>query len=231
MDVTEFDRFADEYLAIHAKNIAITGESTDYFARYKVDEVKRIWRARGRPEPAAILDFGAGIGGALPHLRSAFPGAEIIASDVSSRSLEIAQSRHPGIARSVLYAGSGPPAPDASIDLAYSACVFHHIDEREHVGLFRSLRGALKPAGALVIYEHNPINPVTRYIVATCPFDENAVLIPAGKLRRRLLDAGFSKVEIGYVGFFPAALSGLRGLDPLLKHVPIGAQYYALAHK
>ncbi len=230
MDVAEFDRFADEYLAIHAKNIAITGESPDYFARYKVDEVTRVWRARGRPDPRTILDFGAGIGGSLPHFRKAFPEAEIIATDVSARSLEIAQHRHPGVARFVVYGGSGPPAPDASVDLAYSACVFHHIDEREHLGLLGSLRQTLKPGGALVVYEHNPINPVTRYIVATCPFDENAVLIPAGTLRRRLLNAGFAKVEIGYLGFFPAALSGLRPLDPLLKHVPIGAQYYALAH-
>ncbi|HXQ46583.1 MAG TPA: methyltransferase domain-containing protein [Caulobacteraceae bacterium] len=230
MDVAEFDRFADEYLTIHAKNLVITGEGPDYFARYKVDEVKRVWRARGLPDPGAILDFGSGIGGALPHLRTAFPAAEIIATDVSTRSLEIAEHRHPGVARFVRYEGSGPPAPDASVDLAYSACVFHHIDEREHLDLFRSLRRTLKPGGALVVYEHNPINPVTRYIVATCPFDENAVLIPAGRLRRRLLDAGFSKIEIAYLGFFPAALSALRPLDPLLRRVPIGAQYYALAH-
>jgi ubiquinone/menaquinone biosynthesis C-methylase UbiE len=230
MDVAEFDRFADEYLAIHAKNIALTGESTDYFARYKVDEIKRVWRERRLPDPRTILDFGSGIGGALPHLRASFPAAEIIATDVSARSLEIAEHRHPGVARFVLYAGSGPLAPDASVDLAYSACVFHHIDEGEHHDLLSGLRRTLTPGGALIVYEHNPINPVTRYIVATCPFDENAVLISAGKLRRRLLDAGFSKVEIGYVGFFPAALSGLRALDPFLKHVPLGAQYYALAH-
>jgi SAM-dependent methyltransferase len=230
MDVAEFDRFADEYLTIHAKNLVITGESPDYFARYKVDEVKRIWRARGRPDPSTILDFGSGIGGALPHFRAAFPDAEIIATDVSTRSLEIAQHRHPGVARFVLYEGSGPPAPEASVDLAYSACVFHHIDEREHLDLLRALHKTLRPDGALVVYEHNPFNPVTRYIVATCPFDENAVLVSAGKLRRRLRDAGFGKVEIGYVGFFPAMLSGLRGLDPLLRHAPIGAQYYALAH-
>jgi SAM-dependent methyltransferase len=230
MDVAEFDQFADEYLAIHAKNVGFTGESPDYFSRYKVDEVSRVWRARGRPDPRAVLDFGAGIGGSLPHFRRVFPDAEITASDVSARSLEVAQRRHPGVARFELYAGSGPPAPDASIDLAYTSCVFHHIDEREHQGLLENLRQTLRPGGALVVFEHNPINPVTRYIVATCPFDENAVLIPAAKLRRRLRDAGFAKVEIGYVGFFPSALAGLRRLDPLLKHLPVGAQYYALAH-
>jgi SAM-dependent methyltransferase len=230
VDVAEFDRFADEYLETHAKNIQISGESPEYFARYKIEEIRRIWAARGRPDPATILDFGAGIGASLPHFRRAFPNAEIIATDVSRRSLEIAEHRHPGVARFELYAGAGPPAPDASVDLAFSACVFHHIDASEHVGLFTSLHQTLRSGGALVIFEHNPVNPVTQHIVATCAFDENAVLIPAGLLRHRLREAGFGKVEIAFTGFFPAALAGLRGVEPLLKALPVGAQYYALAH-
>ena len=49
-------------------------------------------------------------------------------------------------------------------------------------------------------------------------------------LKRRLLAAGFGRVEIAYTGFFPAALAGLRGLEPLMKALPVGAQYYAFAH-
>jgi SAM-dependent methyltransferase len=230
MDVAEFDRFADEYLATHAKNLAVSGESPEYFARYKIDEIKRVWQARGRPPPQTILDFGSGIGASVPHFRRNFPAAEIIATDVSPRSLEIAQHRHPGQARFALYGGSGPPAPPASIDLAFSACVFHHIQASEHVDLFNALRETLRPGGALVIFEHNPVNPVTQHIVATCPFDENAVLIPAGVLKQRLTAAGFGKVEIAYTGFFPAALKALRPLEPAMKALPVGAQYYALAH-
>jgi len=230
MDVAEFDRFADEYLATHAKNLAVSGESPEYFARYKIDEIKRVWRARGWPDPAAILDFGAGIGASVPHFRRNFPAAEIIATDVSPRSLEIAAHRHQGVARFELYGGSGPPAPAASIDLAFSACVFHHIEADEHVGLFSALRETLRPGGALVIFEHNPVNPVTQHIVATCPFDENAVLIPAGVLKRRLNAAGFGDVEIAYTGFFPASLKAFRPLEPAMTALPIGAQYYAVAH-
>ena len=230
MDVAEFDRFADEYLEMHARNLEISGESPEYFARYKIDEVKRVWAARGRPEPKTILDFGAGIGASLPHFRRAFPDAAIIATDVSRRSLEIAEHRHPGVARFALYPGSGLPAPEGSVDLAFSACVFHHIDANEHVALFANLRRTLAPGGALVIFEHNPVNPVTQHIVATCVFDENAVLIPAGVLRQRLRGAGFARVDIAYTGFFPHALRAFRPMEPALKHLPIGAQYYALAH-
>jgi trans-aconitate methyltransferase len=230
MDVAEFDRFADEYLETHAKNIAVSGESPEYFARYKIEEIRRVWSRRGRPNPRTILDFGAGIGNSVPHFHRSFPDAGIIALDISDKSLAIAERRFSGMARFQLYGGEGPVAADGSVDLAFSACVFHHIDAGEHVDLFRRLRQTLSPDGALVIFEHNPINPVTQHIVATCEFDEHAVLIPAATLKRRLHEAGFAKVEIAYTGFFPGSLARLRGLEPTMKHLPIGAQYYALAH-
>jgi SAM-dependent methyltransferase len=230
VDVAEFDRFAEEYLETHAKNVAISGESPEYFARYKIEEIRRVWGRRGRPDPRTILDFGAGIGNSVPHFHHSFPDAAIIALDVSDKSLAIAEQRFSGMARFQLYGGEGPVAADGSVDLAFSACVFHHIDAGEHVGLFRRLRQTLSPDGVLVIFEHNPINPVTQHIVATCEFDEHAVLIPAGVLKQRLKEAGFARVGIAYTGFFPGSLAALRGLEPHMKHLPIGAQYYALAH-
>ena len=82
----------------------------------------------------------------------------------------------------------------------------------------------------MVVFEHNPINPVTQYIVATCEFDENAVLIPANVLKKRQQSAGFSNVRTGYTGFFPRSLKLLRPLEPYIKRVPFGAQYYTLAY-
>jgi trans-aconitate methyltransferase len=230
VDIAEFDRFAEEYLETHAKNIAVSGENPEYFARYKIEEIRRVWEKRGRPAPRTILDFGAGIGNSVPHFHRSFPDAEIIALDVSDKSLAIAERRFAGMARFERYGGEGPLAPDGGVDLAFSACVFHHIDAGEHVELLKRMRNTLTPDGAVVIFEHNPINPVTQHIVATCEFDEHAVLIPAGTLKRRLHEAGFAKVDIAYTGFFPGSLAAFRGLEPYMKRLPIGAQYYALAH-
>lgn len=229
MQQSEFDKFADEYLAMHQSNVAITGEDPEYFARYKIDELKRLYASRRRPEPKRILDFGCGIGGSVPHLRAAFPDAEITALDVSERSLEIARQRFPTAATYVLDDGQEIDLPDASFDLIFSACVFHHIEADEHARILRRLRRLVSPQGALAIFEHNPLNPVTRYIVATCPFDENAVLIRSERFARAQRDAGFDRVEVAFTGFFPGALRKLRPLEPLLRGIPLGAQYYTFA--
>ena len=225
----EFDKFADKYLADHTENIKISGEDPAYFARYKIDELRRIWSARGYREPQSVLDFGSGIGASLPHLSHAFPGAALTAFDVSARSLEIARHSHGAIADFVQ--GESLDALGArTFDLIFTSCVFHHVDADQHVGLLGRLHQSLAPDGIAIIFEHNPINPVTRYIVATCPFDENAVLLSARTLKARQRAAGFRRIETHYTGFFPGPLARLRVMEPSLSWCPIGAQYYTLAH-
>lgn len=230
MDAAEFDKFADEYLSTHAANIKISGEDPGYFARYKIEEVRRRWSAAKAAEPVAILDFGTGIGNSLPFLAKTFPIAKVVGLDVSEKSLSVAERRFPGVAELVRYGGGDIPMADASFDLIFSSCVFHHIDEDIHVRLFKQLKRLLRPGGLMTIFEHNPINPVTRHIVATCPFDENAVLIAPGELKRRQTQAGFGKIDVAYTGFFPSALAALRPLERYMTALPVGAQYYTLAY-
>lgn len=228
MNEAEFDKFAEAYRATHERNIGLTGEDPEYFARYKIERIVARYpdlKAKVR----RVLDFGVGIGNSLPFLAQAFPTAEIVGLDVSRASLGVAEHRFPGKAKLVHYDGGDIPLERESFDLIFSSCVFHHIDAAEHVELLGRLRGLLKPDGRMVLFEHNPINPVTRYIVATCPFDENAVLIPAAALRQRQRAAGFRKVDVAYTGFFPGALAALRGLEPLLAAIPVGAQYFTTA--
>ncbi len=229
MDVAEFDKFADEYLATHAANVKLSGEDPAYFARYKIEELRRRWSALRRTEPASVLDFGTGIGNSLPHLAEQFPTARLTGLDVSERSLGVAARRFPGVAELVRYDGAEIPLEPGGFDLIFSACVFHHIDAAEHVALFAGLRRLLRPGGVMAIFEHNPANPVTRYIVATCPFDAQAVLIPPAALKRRQEEAGFNRVHVRYTGFFPGTLKALRPLERRLSGLPVGAQYYTFA--
>jgi ubiquinone/menaquinone biosynthesis C-methylase UbiE len=225
----EFDRYAQDYLSTHARNIKLSGEAPDYFARYKIEEVRRVWSRSKLPEPSAILDFGAGVGNSLPHLQHFFPAAKITALDVSAASLALAQQRFPGSASFVCGQGEVLATSAQRFDLIFSSCVFHHIDAAQHVRTLGQLKELLAPDGRAIVFEHNPVNPVTRYIVATCKFDEDAVLIPAGVFRARQQAAGFARVEVNYTGFFPGALSALRPAERFLTKLPIGAQYYTIA--
>lgn len=228
MDRAEFDRFADEYEALHARNIRLSGERPDFFARYKVDDVARLLAPAS---PQRILDFGAGVGASVPHFRAFFPRARLVCLDVSERSLAIAAQRHPDAAEFLPFDGATIPLPDASLDLAFAACVFHHIPAQAQVPLLQELHRVLQPGGHFVLFEHNPLNPLTVRAVNTCEFDAHAVLIRAGLMRRRLQAAGFADVRLRYRLFFPHALRHLRGCEAALGWLPLGAQYRLSARR
>ena len=229
----EFDQFADEYRATHAQNIRASGEGPEYFAAYKIADVAKVW-TQLNPQgnsPPSILDFGGGTGNSVPFFRQYFPHSDLTCLDVSRKSLAIAQERFPSQANYRNFAGETIPFPDQSLDIAFAACVFHHIPGDLHHLLLKELWRVLKPGGCLFIFEHNPWNPLTVQAVNTCPFDENAVLITGPKLRDRFRRAGFNRPQLRYRIFFPKPLAVLRSLEPYLTWLPLGAQYYPLGTK
>ena len=129
--------------------------------------------------PRSILDFGCGVGNSIPHFRENFGTGALTCADVSARSIALARERYPGPERFVLIEADRIDLDDDSQDAAFSACVFHHIPHSEHHLLAVELRRLSRPGGVLVIYEHNPFNPLTVRAVRTCPFDANARLIRA----------------------------------------------------
>lgn len=226
MDEAEFDKFADEYYDLHRENIRASGETPEFFARYKIEDVAQVWaRKKGTSPVGHVLDFGGGIGVSAPHLAELFPAAQITLADVSARSMAIAESRGVAALRTLLFDGKALPLDDDHIDTGLAACVFHHIPEDQHIDLLAEIRRVMKPGGLFFIFEHNPWNPLTRRAVDTCPFDENAVLITGPEMRRRMRAAGFERVDLDYRIFFPGALRGLRRAEPYLAALPLGGQY------
>ncbi len=230
MSLAEFDQYADEYLQAHRGNIAITGEDPEFFAEYKVRTLRDVLERSGIVTDR-IIDFGAGIGASMPFFRKYFPAATLICADASPRSLELAAARFPGGASFVEVAQERVPVDDASVDLAFSACVFHHIEHDRHVHWLTELHRVTSPGGRLAIFEHNPFNPLTVRAVNTCPFDANARLIRASSLVRAAKAAGWISPQIRYHVFFPRVLARLRGLEPSLSWLPLGGQYSMIARK
>jgi ubiquinone/menaquinone biosynthesis C-methylase UbiE len=232
MDEAEFDKFAAEYRTMHAANIKLSGEDPEYFAEYKIidiaSETARL--APGVSHPR-VLDFGAGVGYSVPFFARHMPGARVTCLDVSQKSLEVGSRRYPEQAEFKHFDGAAIPYDPATFDVALASCVFHHIPEVEHVPLLGEIRRVLKPGGVLFVFEHNPLNPLTRHAVDTCPFDENAVLIRAASMLRRVRGAGFPDASAKYRIFFPHILRALRPLERRLTWLPLGAQYYVLGRK
>jgi len=224
MAEAEFDAVAADYETQHAASIRLSGEDTGYFAEYKAQVVRAIAERTAR-SPADILDFGSGIGNSVAPLKENFPAAQLHCLDMSAQSIAVSRQRHGDQHRYLAYDGMTLPADLGAFDLIFTACVFHHIPAQQHVDLLSQLRTRLNPGGMFMLFEHNPWNPLTLHAVNTCPFDENAVLIAAPEMRRRVLAAGFAHCTIRYHLFFPHMLAPLRRFERHMTAIPIGAQY------
>lgn len=228
MAEAEFNSLAGAYERQHADSIWLSGESTDYFAAYKIVDVAKTLRKRDIV-PKTILDFGTGIGASIAHLSDTFPDARLHGVDVSRESIAMAKARYADRAVLKDYDGVTLPYADATFDVVFTACVFHHISPEAHLGLLAEIRRVLRPGGYFFLFEHNPWNPATRHAVKICPFDANAILISAPQMLSRISNAGFCSVERKYRIFFPRQLRALRPIEAALTWLPIGGQYYCVA--
>lgn len=230
MKQAAFDAYASDYAEIHRRNIALSGEGPDYFAAYKV-AVAACWAGRLSNPAGRILDFGCGIGNSVPWFRKYFPGTQLTGADVSGKSLACAQERFPGSERYIEIQDDRLPLNNAEMDMAFTACVFHHIPASEHVRWLSELHRTVRPGGHLVLFEHNPLNLLTVHAVNTCPFDAGVTLIRARTIEARLRQAGWRVRACRYHQFFPALLSFLRPLERRLGRLPLGAQYVVVAER
>jgi 2-polyprenyl-3-methyl-5-hydroxy-6-metoxy-1,4-benzoquinol methylase len=214
----EFDQYAGSYEAMHQTSVAASGESPEYFAIYKQKVLERMLGA-GFDKP--VLDFGCGIGNLTVHLVKSFP--DVHGFDPSAECVKLAHERAP---QAKFHFDPGV-LPKGHYGVAILANVLHHVPPNERPALMETVAETLAPGGRLVIFEHNPWNPVTRHAVAICPFDENAVLLPPGEVKGLLRGAKLGGVSLDYIVFFPHALRFARGMEPGLSWVPLGAQVCA----
>ena len=109
--------------------------------------------------------------------------------------------------------------------------MLHHVPKNVREPLIRGLVKKLAKGGKIVIFEHNPLNPVTVKAVRDCPFDEGVELLYPWEVEGLLDRAGLSRRKLDYIVFFPKPLATLRPLEPHLRGVPFGAQVCAWAER
>jgi len=214
----DFDKFAHDYKAILDKSLKFGGEKGEYFSSYKA---RYISRYIGKDFSGKILDHGCGIGLLSGILSEYFPRSTIDGFDVSQASI----AHVPGRLKEQGRFTSNEDELSREYDLIVMANVLHHIEAVDRGKEIAKLKRLLKDKGRIVIFEHNPYNPLTRKIVRDSPLDKGVVLLPSPETLQYCKDAAFKGIKLDYIVFFPKALSVLRWAEPYLSWLPFGAQY------
>jgi SAM-dependent methyltransferase len=218
-----FDRYESEYEELVQRSIGWSGADHAFFLEAKAYHLLRlVHRHVGNPAAARVVDVGCGVGAMHRFLGGV---DSLHGVDVSAASVERARRENPGVEYTVADV-TALPYQDGAFEVAFASGLVHHLPPDRRDAALAEMRRIVRPGGLVVVFEHNPLNPLTRLAVARCPFDEDAVLLGPRELRSRLLRVGLRPVEERYILFFPRRGRALRRAEDLLRRLPLGAQYY-----
>lgn len=219
MSKVNFDDHAENYNQILGEQLHFFDGDNAYFSQYKILKAREFFK----DEPANILDFGCGIGRCTDFMKQYFPNSNVYGCDVSEESLNLARKKFPDLQFEHI---EKIAQLNLKFDFIFLSCVLHHVEPRNRNELMQFIKKLLSPTGVVMIFEHNPLNPVTRHMVNTCVFDKDAVLLKPREIKKLFKNAGIQQLDCQYTLFFPAFLKFLRPLEKFLKFVPMGGQYF-----
>jgi SAM-dependent methyltransferase len=220
MTKIDFDNYATDYNELVSRQTSFFDGDNDYFARYKIEIIHK----HTNPNIGSVLDFGCGVGRSIGYLHDAFPAARIVGCDPSQKSLMVARQHMRDF--EFLSPNEIPAIPQFDVILA--SCVFHHIAPEDRAASLRYCVDRMNTGGRLFVFEHNPLNPITRRLVATCPFDKDAILLQRREMIARMRGVGLQIDKADYCLFFPGAMSALRRYERVLGWLPLGGQYFVI---
>jgi SAM-dependent methyltransferase len=216
----EFDRYATDYRSEvdRAAGVSVEGLAGEK-ARLILDVLSGVL---GSPDRLRVLDIGCGIGLVERELEQKVP--DLWATDMSEKSVAIAKTRAP--ATRFIHSGGGTlPFDSGSFDAAFTICVIHHVPPAARAKFIGEMLRVLRSGGVAIIFEHNPLNPMTQFIVSRCEFDEDAILLRRRESEKLLTDGGATIAGRRYVGFSPIRHAMVERMERSLGWLPAGAQY------
>lgn len=238
MPKPEFDAYASQYNAgMDNPTKRLMGDDAEIFI-----EVKARWLLRDLINRASwpapfndlnLLDFGCGVGTFLKVLdRLGFSGA-LRGCDTSPGMVAEARRTWANGARSTLCVISETELPyaDQTFDLVIASAVFHHIPVMVRPQIYQEIHRVLKASGRLYIFEHNPFNPVTRWVVKNTPIDKNAILLSPGEPQQAMANVRLKNIYTKYLMFFPPRWRLLWHFQDFLSWIPLGGQYVTVGIK
>lgn len=231
--MSEFDNYAHNYQAGMENPLKkLAGQNPEAFMQLKINWFLRYFNHNLEPKNANILDFGCGSGTFLNCLSKTTSQLNLYGCDVSKKMLEECRAKlKPNTEVNLeAYDGIHLPYQDHSFHFIVANAVFHHIPVADRTSVYEEIWRVLKQNGYFFIFEHNPFNPVTRWVVAHTPIDQNAVLLKPSEIKNstKHLSGHF---ECYYLMFFPPRLHFLQGVEWLIKSLPLGGQFVTIIKK
>ena len=218
-----FDKYRDNYEDVLQRSFALPGLKPAFFTRAKAEHIRStIQRLLGPTTSRSILDVGCGIGTIDAYLAPYFN--KIAAIDIAGELLASARINVAGVDFRE-YDGVTIPFSDHFFDAVFAVCVFHHLPPDQQMFMLKEMKRVVRPGGTVAIYEHNPMNPLTRRTVANCEFDEHIDLVKPRLLRKLYAKCGLKVAFQAYILFFPFRNSLLRRLEEAISFLPLGAQF------
>ena len=224
---SDFNFYADKYNKTLNQALMASGESSLYFAKARINWTsKRISKQRSTKEVNNIMDFGCGIGASAKFLSKHFSSAKVIGIDPSIKSINIAKKNN---SQEFKFYLNSEFTSKNSMDLVYCNGVFHHIPISQRLSAVNYIKKSLSPLGILAVWENNPWNLGTRFIMSKCPFDNDAKTLSHISFQKILKENGFEIMEVNFLFIFPRILKLFRPFEKYLCKFPIGGQYLILA--
>ena len=226
----DFNAYGDSYREAVQDSIAFSGAPHEFFTQAKARHLIALAeRQLGELETLDVIDVGCGVGETDRFLEGRF--RELVGVDLAPELLaRAAESNSWASYRS--YAEDGRiPTDDRSFDLSFAICVLHHVPPPDRERFVAEMARVTKPGGIVAIFEHNPLNPLTRKSVRNCAFDEGVVLLPRRRTKRLLARQGLVPVADPYIVFFTRPGKMRARAERALTRVPAGAQYYVAARR
>jgi SAM-dependent methyltransferase len=221
----DFGSYALRYEESVDKSVSFTGRGSAFFAARKVEVLETIVDPEVGPlSGLSLLDVGCGTGTTdrffMPRVQSLY------GVDISEEMLDKARAAVPA-AKYSWYDGEKLPFPDEAFDVAIAICVLHHVPMSKRFKLVNEMVRVVRSQGIVAIFEHNPLNPLTRHAVNSCELDRDAILLPSREAMDMLQDA--AHVQPGLCHYLYSPLGGRVGvaLDKALHRLPLGGQYVA----
>jgi SAM-dependent methyltransferase len=219
----DFDSCAASYEVELNSAISFAGQDAKVFTEAKARALLALARARlGELGDATALDVGCGNGGIHRSLAPRF--REFHGVDVSDGLLDVARANNQDVAYQA-YDGIELPFDSNTFDLSFAICVLHHVVPDRWNAFVAELARVVRPGGLIAVFEHNPLNPLTRLVTMRCAFDEGITLVPRRRLEHLMRSAHVKETGSKYLLFSPWRSSAVERAERHFGRLPLGAQY------